>query len=271
MGAGSPPDAELAATLLESHPLNPFRPLNWRWRLAGPLARHDRRLRHKWIDAPVRQAAHHLRQAAREGRASTNRPSRLDPALATAIRLQKDDSPRRREVVCRLLAGQADAAVAAACGLEPAVVAAFEATFFSVRDRLDAVDHLALALRADEPGPTATLGLLSYRGGPLVAELLCGPAPDPQLARCIEMLDIVRGITPTPRTAPRVLLLHERLRELEALRAGRVEPALADAAVMLRAVLADGLPQAAEQDARNGADERCVEGLQGMAAPRPAA
>jgi hypothetical protein len=63
--------------------------------------------------------------------------------LDAAHALKFSDDPRARwEIEARVLAGQEPAAIAAGLDVSPDSIEAFEALFFDVSDRLDAVDYL---------------------------------------------------------------------------------------------------------------------------------
>jgi hypothetical protein len=101
------------------------------------------------------------------------------PDLAAARRLYEGDGPLLWEVQARVLAGQTDAEVAAACGLTPGAVGYFETLFFSVRDKLGApdwVDRMAIRPGSTSWAACGDLGeawrSLGYHGGLLVLDLV---------------------------------------------------------------------------------------------------
>jgi hypothetical protein len=172
--------------LLDQSLASPFRSLDWRWIVAGYLARSGSRTRPRWIDAPVRRVVNHLRRAGRPG------SSLPDPGLVGALALRSGAAGAVRTAIqALLLAGLDDDAIAAAVGLGPDVVAAYHDTFFDIRPILrhpDAVIARAFgdALYAPTPDRELAIKLLSFQGGPsvaldLVAAVLlpgAGPAPD---------------------------------------------------------------------------------------------
>jgi hypothetical protein len=174
---------------LESDPLNPFRPLDWRWRRASltstPTSPRGRLLDDPW----VRRARRYL--AALEGRGGGKRrlPRSMEPAIREAQGLR---SPRasdaREELEVRLIAGQDDATIAARCGLEPRVVAAYSALFYDVRALLphsDALLFSAIGPTLYEPdggGAWAARRLWAYHGGTHAVDALLGRRGDPDAA-----------------------------------------------------------------------------------------
>ena len=64
----------------------------------------------------------------------------MPPDLLAAHQLCESNGPLRWELEARILAGQSDDDISASMAVPPAVVAAFERSFFNVRDRLAAFD-----------------------------------------------------------------------------------------------------------------------------------
>jgi hypothetical protein len=169
-------DNNSAARLLECHPHNPFRPVDWRWRLADHLAGYGRRFRQKWIDAWVRRAARFRRLLLRHGDPAHKKVVARDPALATACRLNSD--PRTRLVVeAAILAGESYDAVAARVGLDATVVEAYERVFYAVSDLRSARDWVLFIAIPGLYGPSAPddaalIKMFAYLGGPFVLDLM---------------------------------------------------------------------------------------------------
>jgi hypothetical protein len=116
----------------------PLRPPSWRWGLASAYAAAGVEDGDPGLDDPwVRRALAFQQSVARSG-ADDAIGAGADPDVAAARALREAADPRKRwEAEARLLARQDDAAVAARCGLTPGAVAAYEALFFAVRDRLE--------------------------------------------------------------------------------------------------------------------------------------
>jgi hypothetical protein len=121
--------------------------------------------------------------------------------IAEAIRL-RDAHPTRRAVAeAHLLAGEGDAAIAAALEVTAEVVSVFESLFFCVRDRLTASDWIALraiGLPGSAPDPIALLKRYAYLAGPAVLAAVtpyligvgtrsADPALDASIRRCITL------------------------------------------------------------------------------------
>jgi hypothetical protein len=123
----------VAADPFRYRPDCPLAPPDWRWHRAGLLLEGRVRRRRRLDDAAVRRALAFRRRSATGPR---RRPA-ADPALAAAAGLWAGGGRRRALLEAWLLSGLADADVAARCGLAPAAVAAYEATFFDVRGGLD--------------------------------------------------------------------------------------------------------------------------------------
>jgi hypothetical protein len=166
-------------------PRDPFKDPAWRFRRASLLARSRGRATAGGDDPRTRACARFLRGRGRRGGGW-----RCDPALAEAIALYESGDPawRRWEAEARLLAGEGDGAVAAACGLGAECVRWYHDLFFEVRPHLDAQVYITTVvlgprlhsgLRADDA--ELLLKLLAYQRGPLVIgpllRLLSGPPP----------------------------------------------------------------------------------------------
>jgi hypothetical protein len=129
-------------TLIDINPRNPFRPPDWRWKRA--LCLFDERMTlHGRDDHWTRSA---IRLVERLDAGSTppgRRRTATDGVLDDAHALKFSDDPRCRwEAEARILAGQEPAAIAACLGVLQDTIVAFEALFYDIGDRLDAVDHL---------------------------------------------------------------------------------------------------------------------------------
>jgi hypothetical protein len=223
-------DPRAETTPLECHRASPARPLDWRWRVAGHFRAGPRRLRRPWDDPWSRRALRFVRAADRRGLGHPGL-AKADPSLAGALTLRSvPDRALRLAVEARLLAGMDDEAIATRCGLPAAVVAAYEATFYAVRDRLGHADDLlfaAFGARLYDGGaggdPVVAVKLLAYFGGPLVADALlalplgdttpAGTAPpaDPHLAGLFRLAVAAQAVRVDARTAPVLVWLLGRV------------------------------------------------------------
>jgi hypothetical protein len=158
------------------HPASPFRATDWRWRLAAYLLARGRRGRRRWRSDPWLARALRSQRAARAGARRRARDAEVQAALA----FRCGGDPRLRlEVEARLLAGQSYGEVAGRCGLDPAVVEAYEKLFYDVVDQRQATDYvMAFAvdpdgtLRSGAPDAAALVRLFALFGGPLVLDVL---------------------------------------------------------------------------------------------------
>ena len=140
-----------ARALLDVVPENPFRPLDWRWRLARALAARGARPRRRWADPWVERALRYARLARRLGGPSHPDLHALDPELAAALALHTAPAGHLRlDLETRMVAGQDDATIAARTGLPQGVVAAYASVCYEARDLRPHPD--ALLVRALGPG-----------------------------------------------------------------------------------------------------------------------
>jgi hypothetical protein len=211
--------------LLDQSPASPFRSLDWRWVVAGYLARTGSRARPRWVDAPVRRVVDHLRRAGRPD------SPRSDPGLVGALALRQGAAGAVRTAIqALLLAGLDDDCIAAAVGLGPDVVAVYHDAFYDVRPILphpDAVMARAFgpALYEATPDRELTIKLLSFQGGPFVALGLvdavllpgAGPRPDDreEVAGAFEEYMIASSIPADGRSLPALLDLIEQARRVD--------------------------------------------------------
>jgi hypothetical protein len=159
------------------------------------------------------------------------RQSRKDADILAALRLATSESSQRWELQARLLTCQPLGEVAEIMGLPLAVVQAFEALFFAVRDRL----HAPAWIITQVLGPGAWHGFarsdigkvwmaLAYQGGPRVLELVMAVTRDQPLPLwayagskgnrraaeaeiCFEIKKIVAGMMQQPAEAGHRLLM----------------------------------------------------------------
>jgi hypothetical protein len=259
----SPPGPAPGIDWTRAAPGNPFRPPSWRWELARACAAAGAEGFDPGLDPWVRRALA-FQQAASRSEAADPDAAAADVDVAAACRLRAAADPRTRwEAEARLLAREDDSAVAARCGLTPGAVAAYEALFFAVRDRLaqpSSILHLAIGPRLYAAPEDQDLGvvlkLFGYQGGPHVVDTLVGalfgaepPGCDPRTA---DLVRLAVGVffLPTEGPAARLTLrLYLHVLEVEAGAAARAAaPAFAAVAGGAR-VLTDGPPQRAAPDA----------------------
>jgi hypothetical protein len=221
--AATYPD-DLALALVEAHPLSPFRSVSWRWRLAGALARHDRRLRRKWVDAPVRRAARYLRRAARLRGASADRLARIDPVLDAARRLWLGADPRLpREIEARLLAAQDVDTIARRTGVAAAAIRAGADLFFDIESSRACPDHFRFVLVGEAVylpeapiSSDAVLKLLALAGGPVVVDAILDLRDDEApICSDLKALIATMQLPVTPATSPLLVRLAVRAAELD--------------------------------------------------------
>jgi hypothetical protein len=161
-------------------PADPFRQVDWRWRLAVALLDGGKPLSPA-NDRAVREAAAFLQA----WRGCQDEPDRLRlaldmPALYGAHQLYlAADTFAKWEVEARLLTDEPYAQIAEKCGRDPQVIEAYHETFFCVRDRLHAegyVLHQVIGPKAHagltEADVDVILKLYAYAGGPLVVDAL---------------------------------------------------------------------------------------------------
>jgi hypothetical protein len=170
-------DGISAARLLECHPRNPFRPPDWRWRLADYLVECPR-FRRRWVDAWARRAARFRRLLLDHGDPSHPKVVARDPALAEAYWLHHQAEPATRLVAeAAILAGESYDAVASRVGLDATVVEAYERVFYAVSDLRSARDWVLFTAIPGLYGPSAPddaalIRFFAYLGGPFVLDLL---------------------------------------------------------------------------------------------------
>jgi hypothetical protein len=130
--------------LCRLRPTSPLRPSDYRWRLAGVLARRPRLPLRKYADAAVLRALRYLRALGRCRReADRRRLARHMPDLARAHALHHDGPQERRWAVeARVLANEPVEVIAAKHGLDSAVVETYEQLFFAERPRLGSRDYV---------------------------------------------------------------------------------------------------------------------------------
>jgi hypothetical protein len=221
-------------SILDSHPENPYRAVDWRFRLAEAILSGQLPPSRRPLDAWVKQAIQFQRDhAAGKGEASIGRSGRLDPVILEAFEIRFSAEPRLRSVLeARVLAGQPAPAIAEHCGLTADVVEAFERLFFDIRNRLAAGDFIRATVNGVEPSDgipdvDALMKTYAFAMGPLVLDALlavldaeeslgrgamCVATGDEKLIR---MAIVARSIAVTAKTAPGLIRLQARLKEID--------------------------------------------------------
>jgi len=172
--------------MLQAFRDNPRRAPNWRWLRAVQVDTGGLRPS-KAIDGPTGFAW--IRRASRLKRRHAlvaNKPNELyalvrtDKELFWAHSIWADDkAPTRWAIEARILAGETDAEIAQKLGCEPEVVAAYEAVFFDVREKLPHQEYIVNVVMAE----AVTRGLterqydllwkmFGYKGGPHVLDAM---------------------------------------------------------------------------------------------------
>jgi hypothetical protein len=165
---------------------NPMRAPHWRWLRAMQVDAGGMRPS-KTIDggdgfAWVRRA---LRLKRRHALAA-NKPqalymlARADRELFWAHSIWAEEkSPTRWAIEAHILAGESNEDIAKKVGCEPEVIAAYEAVFFNVREKLDHVEYVVNVVMGDAVSRGLTerqydllWKLFGYRGGPHVLDAM---------------------------------------------------------------------------------------------------
>jgi hypothetical protein len=221
-------------TILDCHPENPFRAVDWRFRLAEAILSGQLPFPRRGLDLWVKRALRFLGdRVASQGDDSIGQSGRLDPAILGAFEIRFSAEPRLRSVLeARVLAGQTAQAIAELCGIDADVVEAFERLHYDLRDRLGAGDFIRATAFGIEPPdgiPDADTLMKTFAYGfgrfgldSLLAVLDAGESPgsgargavtgDEKLVR---MAILARSLTVNSKTAPGLLRLLARLLEFE--------------------------------------------------------
>ena len=160
---------------------HPGRRLDWRWQLASDVVANRRNLPATLADDFLRQAVE-FRRKGRRGRATRRHP-RFYEHLVQAVGIEGQAGRQKALVQAWLLAEVSLDEVAEQCAIPVGVVAAYEALFFSTKDRLAARDWImvraiGLPTGADGQVDVARLWrLLAYFGGAQVLETTISAIP----------------------------------------------------------------------------------------------
>jgi hypothetical protein len=197
------------AIVAECWPESPFRSFDWRWRLASVI--HDKTLPLRWRrrDPWLRAVGKYLDRLDAPRR---HLPRQL-AAIEEAHRIWSCGDPRNRlELEIRLLSGQSYADVARYCGIDAAIVEAYERVFYNVTDSLEAVAYMtrildpSLSVLYGTPDLDTVARLVAHRLGPAVVEHLLAymglrssagldPGLDRALRRLLTILRVPLGET----------------------------------------------------------------------------
>jgi hypothetical protein len=220
--------------LIDLRPESPYRPVDWRYRLAeailsGQLPPSRGRL-DPWVGRVIRFLSD---QSAGKDDAPCPGSALLDPALLAAFQVRSAvDSRLRSELEARVLAGQSTAAIAALCGLPPEVVEAHVHVFFDLEGRLGASDYVTSVVIGIVPheGLTdidALMKCFAYSGGAHVLDAVIAVLDAGKLAgggatsaesaneKLIRMAIAARGLAVNAKNAPGLIRLQARLLEFE--------------------------------------------------------
>lgn len=170
---------------------NPVRPVDWRWQRATALAVPGRRCSPKQDDVATRLTVRFVRwrQGLRSGRRNEATAGFSLADLAAAYDLHEGGGERSAELQARVLAGQPAAEIALRMGIAATTVAAYEAVFFAVRERLHAETHILLAAIGAERLVSGRydrgqqLKLLGFFGGPRVLDAALAALSNPPAAK----------------------------------------------------------------------------------------
>ena len=127
-------DAVFAADDLSWRRESPFRPVDWRWRLAQRPLKEKLRGRPETRDPWVRRCAKFMRaECVRSQSCRPRRRASSDPILSDAARVRFATDPLvAAELDAWVLAASHPEFIAERCGLNVEVVAAYEAVFFLI-------------------------------------------------------------------------------------------------------------------------------------------
>jgi hypothetical protein len=160
---------------------DPLRRVDRRWRRAVYLVENNRRVSPRRDDPWVRAAARFCRALRRcQDEEARQALARRLPALSQAHALYAGPpSLARWHLEARLLTPESFGQVAAKCATTPEVVEAYEAVFFSIRDRIDSegyILHVAIGRKQYAGLREADVGVLlkrhAFGGGPAALDAL---------------------------------------------------------------------------------------------------
>lgn len=148
--------------MLQFHPSNPFRPVNWRWEQARLMREKKLRSIGKTVNDPIIVAAVKFQGRLARCTDDVDRWSLMEeyPDLYNAYLIHRrgddeDRHPLRYAVEARLLAGQPFNEIAELMGVTYDTVDNYERLFFSVTDKLRHSDYIMTCVI----GPSVNAGL----------------------------------------------------------------------------------------------------------------
>jgi len=136
-------DAVFATDDLSWRHDSPFRPVDWRWRLAQRSLVEKMPRRPELQDPWVRRITKHLRSRHEVPKSRVSRRTSYDPILAEVSALRFAADPLiGGELEALILTGEPRPVVAEISGLDEPVVEAYEQCFFDVRPKLEAWSYV---------------------------------------------------------------------------------------------------------------------------------
>lgn len=179
--------------MLNSFRDSPLRAPNWCWLRALQIDAGGMRASKKVDGASGFQWVRRAVTLKRRHEQFTNNPammfslSQADRALFWAHNIWTEDKvPTKWAVEAHILAGESDEEIAQKLGTDPAIVAAYEAVFFNVRDRLNHREYVLNVIIKDsvirglnERQYDLLWKLFGYQAGPLVLDAVIGRFTSP--------------------------------------------------------------------------------------------
>jgi hypothetical protein len=245
-----------------------MRPPWWRWGRALEL--HEGQLRYRRFDDEwVRRARRFVGVLARrDGDLGNPAVVSADRALAETARLSTtSQATLRHEVEARILAGQSDSEIAGIVGLDADVIEAFQALWFDIRARLNAIGWIGANIygarfyRGTGGGdPELAARLIGFVLGPTAIDVYFNRIPRVErLAESIRLFVLAATAPRDDASAYRWTVLAERVAEAERKRAASRVDAVsgplivpADAVAFALAAKSSGLARPDRRVARGG-------------------
>jgi hypothetical protein len=199
---------------------SPFRPLDWRWRLAAVVK--PRRV--PAFDSTIQLTARYLVCQSAGESGSTENTEEFN-GLESALGLMKGVSTLRTVVEANILARRTDDQVAAKTGIELKTVQWYEALFFNVRDRLHASDWIVATAIGNDRTPAAVLKRFAYFAGPHVLDAVqpylvgigtraIDPALDAAIRNAVDV-ELLPEDNRTRRLLPRLMVMVQQLEQIK--------------------------------------------------------
>lgn len=175
---------------------DPARSPSWRWDLVGSImsgpAVSEPKVRDRWIRKGIELWKLRHRPAEVAG-------TSLEPVWM-AHRIYLWDNPSRWLLEARILAGQSDDEIAGKLGVDRRTVAAYEALFFNVRDRLDNPDYImgaaigTISATISHGNMEPLWKLYAYFGGPVMLEHLAYNFPGGRANSAMDLQSLARDL-----------------------------------------------------------------------------